>query len=126
MHKIIIVGDGRLGKTSLLRRLRGEKFDKNEQSTRGAKAMMLTDKWELANHVGVADVMAAQQLKAEKERPRVQWMAKEKWEQDSASGSCRVCEKAFGIVCRRHHCRKCGQLVCDTCSKYAPFGITPE
>ena len=41
MHKIIIVGDGRLGKTSLLRRLRGEEFDESQQSTRGAEMKMV-------------------------------------------------------------------------------------
>ena len=40
------------------------------------------------------------------------------WEADSASQSCRVCDKRFGLICRKHHCRKCGKLVCDACSKY--------
>lgn len=29
---------------------------------------------------------------------------------------CNVCSKSFSIIRRRHHCRKCGNCVCDTCS----------
>ena len=37
IHKVIIVGDGRVGKTSLLRRLRGDDFREDEPSTNGAE-----------------------------------------------------------------------------------------
>ena len=30
--------------------------------------------------------------------------------------SCGVCLKHFGIFRRKHHCRMCGALVCQTCS----------
>ena len=33
--RLLLVGRGRVGKTSLLRRLRGEAFDENEQETPG-------------------------------------------------------------------------------------------
>jgi hypothetical protein len=40
------------------------------------------------------------------------------WVHDSSSESCYVCEKPFGVWHgSKHHCRKCGNLVCDTCSK---------
>lgn len=45
------------------------------------------------------------------------------WEPDSASATCRLCAKTFGIFRRRHHCRNCGRLVCNKCSKYAPAPI---
>ena len=30
---------------------------------------------------------------------------------------CTLCSKKFTFRVRKHHCRKCGELVCDTCSK---------
>jgi hypothetical protein len=39
--KVIVVGDGRVGKTSLLRRLRGEDFDEDEQSTEGVDSCVV-------------------------------------------------------------------------------------
>jgi hypothetical protein len=43
-------------------------------------------------------------------QPRVvQWMA------NNASSTCTVCGAAFSVFNRRHHCRGCGTLVCDTC-----------
>ncbi|CAG8670785.1 4014_t:CDS:2 [Ambispora leptoticha] len=38
------------------------------------------------------------------------------WEQDEDVQDCRRCHKKFGLLNRRHHCRKCGQVVCDGCS----------
>lgn len=101
---------------------------------------MVNNNWESANCVDVAEIMTEECLsrqhqkdrhKAEEERLRAQWVAQEKWERDSESDSCRVCEKTFGVFRRRHHCRKCGRLVCGNCSKYAPAlcsssGIIPE
>ena len=140
MHKVILLGDFRAGKTSLLRRLRGQDFNKDEQPTQGAEMVMVNNHWESANCVDVAEIMTEECLsrqhqkdrhKAEEERLRAQWVAQEKWERDSESDSCRVCEKTFGVFRRRHHCRKCGRLVCGNCSKYAPAlcsssGIIPE
>ena len=43
-------------------------------------------------------------------QPRVvQWMT------NNASSTCTVCGAAFSLFNRRHHCRGCGTLVCDTC-----------
>jgi hypothetical protein len=38
------------------------------------------------------------------------------WLHDNMSTSCMMCRKTFTVVKRRHHCRKCGRLVCATCS----------
>ena len=108
MHKVIIVGDGRLGKTSLLRCLRGEKFNENEQSTRGANMMTVTNRWQLANLVDVAEIIAEEQGNV----------------QPPASNSCRVCKRTFGMFRKEHTCRECGRLVCNKCSKYAPPATT--
>jgi len=55
--------------------------------------------------------------------------AKPLWAQDSTSSDCACCKKAFTIYLRRHHCRKCGCLVCSACSKRRMKlhgGNTPE
>ncbi|KAJ1458512.1 hypothetical protein M885DRAFT_512986 [Pelagophyceae sp. CCMP2097] len=39
------------------------------------------------------------------------------WVPDGASSVCQLCSQSFGLTMRRHHCRKCGKLVCGTCSK---------
>jgi hypothetical protein len=39
------------------------------------------------------------------------------WVPDSEAPSCMVCKKSqFTLVNRRHHCRKCGSVVCGACS----------
>lgn len=43
--------------------------------------------------------------------------AKAVWAQDNTSSNCVCCNTAFTIYKRRHHCRKCGSLVCSNCSK---------
>ncbi|XP_065192209.1 pleckstrin homology domain-containing family F member 2-like isoform X4 [Sycon ciliatum] len=41
------------------------------------------------------------------------------WVPDSNATMCLVCEKTkFSAINRRHHCRKCGTLVCGNCSKH--------
>lgn len=44
-------------------------------------------------------------------------MEKAAWESNSSSSACTLCLKKFGrLVGRRHHCRHCGRLVCQSCS----------
>ncbi|PSK35241.1 hypothetical protein C7M61_004699 [Candidozyma pseudohaemuli] len=38
------------------------------------------------------------------------------WQPDSAVTACVVCDTTFTIFNRRHHCRKCGRVVCNLCS----------
>ena len=40
------------------------------------------------------------------------------WVLDDASPACQVCGALFTMIRRRHHCRKCGLLVCHRCSAY--------
>ncbi len=44
---------------------------------------------------------------------RAQWMP------DATSSKCLICRTNFTLFNRRHHCRKCGRLVCAKCSKTA-------
>eukprot|EP00500_Bicosoecida_sp_ms1_P014270 CAMPEP_0203825728 /NCGR_PEP_ID=MMETSP0115-20131106/54962_1 /ASSEMBLY_ACC=CAM_ASM_000227 /TAXON_ID=33651 /ORGANISM="Bicosoecid sp, Strain ms1" /LENGTH=258 /DNA_ID=CAMNT_0050734773 /DNA_START=17 /DNA_END=789 /DNA_ORIENTATION=- len=39
------------------------------------------------------------------------------WQPDSSVQRCPVCSKKFTMIRRKHHCRVCGLVVCDACSK---------
>lgn len=42
---------------------------------------------------------------------------RESWITDDDAGVCMSCNKAiFTLLTRRHHCRRCGRVVCHTCS----------
>jgi hypothetical protein len=38
------------------------------------------------------------------------------WLDDSARTKCALCNATFGTFTRKHHCRRCGEIVCDKCS----------
>lgn len=38
------------------------------------------------------------------------------WQPDDTVSECPLCTKAFGWWTRRHHCRKCGRVVCSSCA----------
>lgn len=40
------------------------------------------------------------------------------WQPDSEVTHCTSCSTEFGIMKRKHHCRKCGKVVCDACSRH--------
>eukprot|EP01119_Soliformovum_irregulare_P010870 TRINITY_DN2675_c1_g1_i1.p1 TRINITY_DN2675_c1_g1~~TRINITY_DN2675_c1_g1_i1.p1 ORF type:complete len:581 (+),score=141.93 TRINITY_DN2675_c1_g1_i1:73-1815(+) len=39
------------------------------------------------------------------------------WHKDSDHPQCEVCRREFSLFLRRHHCRKCGGVVCAYCSE---------
>lgn len=43
------------------------------------------------------------------------------WQPDSAVLACGLCSRDFTLFVRRHHCRKCGRVVCASCSKFTGF-----
>jgi len=43
---------------------------------------------------------------------------RENWVPDDTVTNCKACQKAFGVWARKHHCRFCGQIFCDECSKW--------
>lgn len=38
------------------------------------------------------------------------------WEKDSDALACKLCSKEFSLARRKHHCRNCGSIFCDSCS----------
>ena len=51
--------------------------------------------------------------------PARQWTATNNvpdWVQDEAAPCCFLCSRYFKWYRRRHHCRACGQVICDACS----------
>lgn len=46
-----------------------------------------------------------------------------RWVNDDESISCFLCDQLFTFFNRRHHCRRCGLLVCNACSTHRlPIG----
>ncbi|KAI8932351.1 hypothetical protein NX059_010544 [Plenodomus lindquistii] len=40
------------------------------------------------------------------------------WQPDAEVDRCPVCRRHFTFLLRRHHCRKCGRVVCHSCSPH--------
>ncbi|KAJ5180900.1 hypothetical protein N7492_004110 [Penicillium capsulatum] len=45
-------------------------------------------------------------------------MTMPRWQPDSEVTSCPICGKMFSFWYRKHHCRKCGRVVCASCSPH--------
>ncbi|RDW73993.1 hypothetical protein BP5796_07435 [Coleophoma crateriformis] len=41
-----------------------------------------------------------------------------RWQPDAEVTYCPICHTQFGWVFRKHHCRKCGRVVCGSCSQH--------
>ncbi|KYK58288.1 hypothetical protein DCS_05301 [Drechmeria coniospora] len=41
-----------------------------------------------------------------------------RWQPDSEATLCPICQAQFSIFVRKHHCRKCGRVVCNSCSPH--------
>jgi rubredoxin len=75
-------------------------------------AATATEKSEWMAHIRkcVNDLLAKSGKKAAKDHAAV-------WVPDSEAPVCMVCTKTkFSAITRRHHCRKCGLVVCNKCS----------
>lgn len=40
------------------------------------------------------------------------------WQPDNEVSECPICRRQFTFLFRRHHCRKCGRVVCNECSPH--------
>jgi len=75
-------------------------------------AVTATEKQEWMAHINkcIEDLLKKSGKKASAEHAAV-------WIPDSEANTCMHCKKVqFTLVNRRHHCRKCGLVVCNTCS----------
>ncbi|RNA41431.1 rabenosyn-5-like [Brachionus plicatilis] len=43
------------------------------------------------------------------------------WVSDKDVQLCPNCAKTFGLITRKHHCRLCGAIMCNKCSKFISF-----
>eukprot|EP01134_Creolimax_fragrantissima_P006442 CFRG6442T1 len=41
-----------------------------------------------------------------------------KWMPDDQVSNCSLCQKRFSAMRRKHHCRRCGHIFCNTCAHY--------
>lgn len=41
-----------------------------------------------------------------------------RWQPDNEVSACPICGTQFSLLYRRHHCRKCGRVVCANCSPH--------
>lgn len=54
-----------------------------------------------------------------------------RWQPDNEVSRCPVCQSRFGWLNRRHHCRRCGRVVCGECLEHMllypnPVQIRPD
>ena len=49
---------------------------------------------------------------------RVRALPELQWQKDSAHATCQQCYISFTMLNRKHHCRYCGRVLCDKCSRY--------
>ncbi|KAG1710858.1 hypothetical protein DVH05_013581 [Phytophthora capsici] len=47
------------------------------------------------------------------------------WVADHERNLCYVCTRPFGTFRRKHHCRMCGEVVCNNCTLYKDANIDP-
>ena len=45
-------------------------------------------------------------------------MHEPEWQKDELSTHCNTCKREFSMTRRKHHCRACGMVVCNTCSRH--------
>lgn len=48
------------------------------------------------------------------------------WVPNEASNNCSICSIEFSFIERKHHCRLCGNLICNACSRNLPIKLILE
>ncbi|XP_028414314.1 zinc finger FYVE domain-containing protein 26-like isoform X2 [Dendronephthya gigantea] len=78
----------------------------------------------IKGHRRNTSIGATRSLRSEKQHPGTfkipeKIPAEEDWEPDYKHSVCMICkEVTFNMFVRRHHCRRCGRVVCDACSPF--------
>jgi len=77
---------------------------------------------QFANNMHTAEVarLAAVEFRVNGGRARaeIQELVGPRWELDEEVPACRRCDASFDCLNRRHHCRYCGKIFCDSCSRH--------
>jgi len=47
------------------------------------------------------------------------------WRADDGCDECTLCRQEFTFMTRKHHCRACGEVVCDECSQHREYLSQP-
>jgi phospholipase/lecithinase/hemolysin len=87
--------------------------DQKHPTSRGYKA--LWDDMEAllkSNDLGFGNLVQGERRKASTVTQQAYW------QKDSEVHTCQKCQVKFSFTTRRHHCRKCGSIFCDKCSKH--------
>ncbi|KAJ1724449.1 hypothetical protein LPJ53_001290 [Coemansia erecta] len=48
------------------------------------------------------------------------------WDPDESAEGCYICFRDFSLFVRRHHCRACGKIVCNACSRKNIVFVAPD
>lgn len=64
----------------------------------------------------IHQIIPVEQVEAEQQQQQQQDNTLLSWESNDQALDCRRCHRWFNFITRRHHCRKCGQVICDRCS----------
>ena len=67
---------------------------------------------------GAAGHQTGKAIKHKQEQDIVRIQMDKKWVPDENAKNCYGCQKEFTTVRRRHHCRSCGEIFCQKCSKH--------
>jgi 1-phosphatidylinositol-3-phosphate 5-kinase len=67
---------------------------------------------------GLEQQQQQQQQQAPSQTPKDDRIAEVAWMPDRLCKTCYSCDTPFTVFRRRHHCRICGQVFCNTCSGY--------
>lgn len=50
--------------------------------------------------------------------PTIMEIQSPRWQPDAEASECPICHSSFSFWFRKHHCRKCGRVVCANCSPH--------
>ncbi len=56
----------------------------------------------------------AKQADSEDDEPQLK---RGEWMSDDLASACPMCSRQFNMITRKHHCRSCGKIFCNKCSR---------